>query len=390
MNILVVNDYGFAAGGAELLIAAEREELEKRGHRTDLFSLDSEDLNGPADRWVLPYQDPTGRLPATLLQLGHARAARAIAGRIERFRPDLIHFHNVRRLSAAVLAPARDVASLLTLHDYGVMYPLLRAKTGRSDFCGVGDFACCRKHAGVVRYSFEVARAHQHLNAFRYLRRVIAPSAFVKRVADQCGIQRVVRCPNGISRPRFAVAHTPTRQEILYAGRYEREKGVFALVDAFEAVADELPAAELLMAGQGGKARELKARVLESRHASRVRFLGQLYGEELAVRYAAARVVVMPSLWPEPFGLAGIEAMLAGTPVVGSGRGGMTEWLQHGRTGLIVDPEDKAAFAAALTRVLTKQALHSELSRASLRSASAFGITSHVDALEAIYHEARR
>ena len=67
MKIQFVNDYGFQAGGAELLLASERAELEARGHTTELLSLDSEELYGPANTWThrLNWRCASSKLVAT-------------------------------------------------------------------------------------------------------------------------------------------------------------------------------------------------------------------------------------------------------------------------------------------------------------------------------------
>jgi glycosyltransferase involved in cell wall biosynthesis len=64
--------------------------------------------------------------------------------------------------------------------------------------------------------------------------------------------------------------------------------------------------------------------------------------------YERAQIVVVPSHWPEPFGLVGIEAMARGRPVVATATGGIPEWLADGETGILVEPGD----AGALTRAL--------------------------------------
>ena len=388
MRILFVNDYGFEAGGAELLLASERAGLEARGHTTELFSLDSEELYGSAEGWVHPYRDPKGRLGTLARQLWHPRASRALRGAIDGSKPDIVHYHSLTRLGAGVLAQAQRVPAVLTLHDYGVVYPLLKRRFPDGRFCRVGKFPCCPTHAGVFRYAYEAWRTRGHRRRMDQLRCVLVPSEFVGAVASACAISRLVHCQNGTPSNEPARGPHRRRAEILYAGRYEREKGVFALISAFEQVADRLPDPQLVFAGEGGAGDALEARARDSRHSHRVKVLGRLSQEQLAAEYAACRVVAVPSLWPEPFGLVGVEAMFAGTPVVGSGRGGMSEWLEDGRTGLVADPDDPAAFGAALARVLTDDALHARLSEGSRTGAARFNIAHHVDALERIYRAA--
>ena len=90
---------------------------------------------------------------------------------------------------------------------------------------------------------------------------------------------------------------------------------------------------------------------------ARARALHRLAGAgELARELAEASVVAMPSLWPEPFGLVGIEAHAAGRPVVASATGGVCDWLQDGVSGLFVKPGDVRALAAALSELLADPA----------------------------------
>ena len=74
--------------------------------------------------------------------------------------------------------------------------------------------------------------------------------------------------------------------------------------------------------------------------------------EQLAREFANASVVVVPSLWPEPFGIVGIEALAAGRPVIASATGGIGDWLEDGVCGLCVPPGDAGALARALNELL--------------------------------------
>lgn len=85
--------------------------------------------------------------------------------------------------------------------------------------------------------------------------------------------------------------------------------------------------------------------------------LGWLTHEETLAQYAAATVVAVPSVWEEPFGLVAVEAMAHARPVVASNVGGLAEIVVDGETGLRVPPNDPAALAGALERLLDDPAL---------------------------------
>jgi type III pantothenate kinase len=98
--------------------------------------------------------------------------------------------------------------------------------------------------------------------------------------------------------------------------------------------------------------------------AVRVVFTGWLGPDELSQQLADASVVVMPSLWPEPFGLVGIEAFAAGRPAVASATGGIGDWLTDGVSGLAVPPADEVALAGALRELLGDAERQRQMGRA--------------------------
>ena len=79
----------------------------------------------------------------------------------------------------------------------------------------------------------------------------------------------------------------------------------------------------------------------------RVRWVGTVAGEERDELVATARASLVPIDWEEPGGTAVVESLALGTPVVGFRRGCLPELVEHGRTGLLVDPGDEDALAAA-------------------------------------------
>lgn len=111
--------------------------------------------------------------------------------------------------------------------------------------------------------------------------------------------------------------------------------------------------------------------------------LDELTQEEVSSCYTAAYVAVLASREPEPFGYANIEAMLAGVPVVATGHGGPLEYIEHGKSGLLVPPGDPAAIAAGLDVLLTDPALHARIARAGRVSAERFSLDAMVDGYEA-------
>ncbi len=185
-----------------------------------------------------------------------------------------------------------------------------------------------------------------------------------------------------------AVAEPPPAAErarrVLYAGRLVGAKGVGVLLRAMRGLD-----AELVVCGDGHDAARMQALARRLGIAEKVSFRGWLPPAELARELAAAAVVAVPSLWPEPFGLVGLEAFGAGTPVVASATGGIPEWLHDGIDGIAVPPGDADALAAALGRLLDDAGLRARLGEAGRQLVAArFTPERHVEAALAAYGQA--
>jgi glycosyltransferase involved in cell wall biosynthesis len=137
------------------------------------------------------------------------------------------------------------------------------------------------------------------------------------------------------------------RRRVVFAGRIVATKGVDVLIRAAQQVNGEI-----VICGDGGRLDEMRALARELDLEDRVHFKGWLDPDQLARELADASAVVVPSLWPEPFGIVGIEAFAAGRPAVGSATGGIPEWLQDGVTGICVSPGDELELARALDELL--------------------------------------
>jgi glycosyltransferase involved in cell wall biosynthesis len=103
-----------------------------------------------------------------------------------------------------------------------------------------------------------------------------------------------------------------------------------------------------------------------------------------------ADVLAVPSLWPEPFGLVGVEAGCAGVPAVGFAVGGIPDWLIPGETGELApgDPPRAAGFAAALVRALADPAHLHRLAVGAWEKARTYRAAEHMTTVEAILERA--
>ncbi|MEM7164106.1 MAG: glycosyltransferase family 4 protein [Planctomycetota bacterium] len=124
--------------------------------------------------------------------------------------------------------------------------------------------------------------------------------------------------------------------------------GVDLLLHAFAAIAEQLPKARLLIAGKGAATDDLHALHERLDLGDQVRFLGYVADEELPGLYQGADLTVMPTRALEGFGLATVESMACGTPVIATPVGGSTEILEPFEASLLCEDVTPAALAATL------------------------------------------
>jgi glycosyltransferase involved in cell wall biosynthesis len=117
--------------------------------------------------------------------------------------------------------------------------------------------------------------------------------------------------------------------------------------------------------------------------------LGSIPQPDLFALYAAADVVVVPSVWPEPLSRVFFEAMALGRPVVATAVGGSPEQVEDGVTGLLVPKRDPAALAGAVSDLLLDPERKKKMGEAARRRlATVFDEERLVTALLAVYREA--
>ena len=182
-----------------------------------------------------------------------------------------------------------------------------------------------------------------------------------------------------------------TRCRLLYLGRLERLKGVDGLLNALGPVSTQLERpVHLTIAGDGGERaslEDLASGIRRNHPAVSIEFAGWQDETGRARLLAGADALVVPSIWPEPFGLVGLEAAAAGLPAIAFRVGGIPEWLHDGENGCLAALTDDraAALADAIVRCVRPAARLRQLRDGARRSASRWRLDEHVRMLEHVF-----
>ncbi|MFB3855246.1 MAG: glycosyltransferase family 4 protein [Vicinamibacterales bacterium] len=181
---------------------------------------------------------------------------------------------------------------------------------------------------------------------------------------------------------------------LLFLGRMDRLKGGDVLLDALPLVRRALGRPlSVTFAGDGIERRRWEAkaaRLASGDHFLSFRFVGRVTRDERSGLFADHDVLVVPSVWPEPFGLVGLEAAAHGLPSVAFAAGGIPEWLGDGISGRLAaaDPPTAEGLASALVSALESPAALSSLSRGALAAAARISPDAHLDAVVSVLQSA--
>ena len=184
---------------------------------------------------------------------------------------------------------------------------------------------------------------------------------------------KLVMIPNGVEpqnnksfdkdkcqdiRNKFAL---PEEKIVLYVGRLVYEKGVQILVNAAPKILEKVNA-KFIIVGSGYMKEQLSDIVKSMNLEKKIIFSGFIEENELLQLQKCADVSVVPSLF-EPFGIVALEAMAAGSPVVVSDTGGLSEIVDHDLNGVKVYPNNPDSLAWGVTKILLDDNYRDQLSK---------------------------
>jgi glycosyltransferase involved in cell wall biosynthesis len=310
-----------------------------------------------------------------------------------------------RRGMTTFAAPMRGDADLIGVvrvmrHLRGAAVDLVHLHTGRAAWIG----GLAARGAGVPaivtrRMDRPVRRGWRTQLLYRHLtRRTVAISPAVAECliaggVSESGIRLIpsavdparVRARQSRDDVRRALAAAPDECVVLAISALVRRKGLDVLIEAAAALRDGGLRPVLWIAGDGEQRAALEAQVQRLGVSDQIRMLGQR--DDIGDLLAGCDLFVLPSR-REGLGIAALEAMAAGRPVIASAVGGLGDAVVHERTGLLVPPGDAPALAAALSRLLSDRTLRERLGAAGpARVAEGFRPEQMVEAYERLYRE---
>ena len=342
-------------GGAQAMLADLAQGLHQRGHTITLFAragssvpdVQIEQIAVPESVRPASFSESTQERPADTGFFAQANIFLDLFLRIQQRHNefDIVHAHAFDWPTFTCSALVRDIPMLHTIHLPAVSPEINNA----------------------------LRVLHQHGHPLTLL---TVSHACAKTYVPYTPIDHIIYNGLDLSTIPF-VEHVSENAPLLFAGRITPEKGVEAAIEIAQQAG-----CHLLIAGGIYDVSYYQERILPrlQQAGQRITYLGQLDRSALWQVMGQSLGLLFPIEWDEPFGLTPVEAMATGTPVIAYRRGAVEEIIQHGETGFLVNPGDRASAVAYVNELST-------LSRVQCRThvEQHFSLERMLDAYESVY-----
>ena len=378
MNVCLVSSYFHPyVGGIETYVSNLADSLARRGHDVTVYCSSRSSRPGVAvlggvrivrfQTPLLLYGAPIGFFPSGFFEDDY----------------DVIHCNFPNPYFAAMSAwvgRLREIPTVLTWHN-----DLPAVTSGASLLVSVHD-----------------RLSPSYLNLYRTIIATTSAYSQISRTLRRYS-RKVMVVSNGVDTSRFTpeVDGGPIRERyglqrchvVLFVGaltKWHYYKGLGVLIEAFARASKSCPLMRLLIVGSGELADRYASLARELSVEDKVQFAGRIDDEFLPMFYSASDVTVLPSRdSSEGFGLVLLEAMSCGRAVIGSSIGGIPELIRDGENGLLVEPNDPEALAAALGALYVRDEERLAMGRAGREFAELHDWRSVAASVESIYQNTK-
>ena len=395
MKILVATPSRGVIGGAEIYLSLAIPWLARRGHDVALL-------------YECPEEPPSATIDPTELDIprwcSEQLGSHTTLQRVREWTPDIVYSHG---LAANTLEEELVSHFPVVLHAHNYYYGTCLTGSKRHAFPSARPCrrrfgaACLVLHyprrcggldpATMVRSYYTQKQRRARLPRYRSV--IVASSHMASEyVRHGVASTRLHRLPYPVTPQNDAGSHshaTSSPSKLLFISRLTDLKGGTHLIRAMRAASDALTRTlTLSIAGTGPEQPALEA--LAKRLDVPATFYGWVRGLDRHRLFQESDLLAIPSVWPEPFGIVGIEAATYGIPSVGYGVGGIVDWLEPGVTGELApgNPPTVRGLASALVRVLESPTYYQSLCEGAKRMAQHYNPDDYFRRLDNILEQA--
>ena len=395
MKILHVNNNFHFLGGTEQYLYSICHELNQLSYRNIVLHGSPHDnaFNNIAEKnYPIPFLDDFNTRLKTELK-------RQVKSILDNEDPDIVYLHNIHNpYVVEVLTELKPVVKYV--HDHESYCPkgirivndtlcsnTLSRRCIINAFRGNG-YRCMGRRGEPFKIVKKIRQMIMNKQAHRNVRKFVVASNHMKNNLLMQGYQddKIAVIPYFTEIPDDIIAESQ-QNNILFVGRVSPEKGLDIFIESLALLEADF---RFIIVGDGSPdyVDMLHHKVREKNLEDKVEFCGWIENKRMGDYYAKSAFLVVPSIWPEPFGIIGIEAMAHGRPAISFNVGGIPEWLEDEKTGFLIERMDIKGFARKMDLLLKNKSLRHELGQNAYKRASAiYNKKNHIKKLIHVFNE---
>lgn len=391
MNILMTIYRYLGHGGAEVSTKLLAEQLIKRGHEVTIAS-------------AYPYEGIETRVfrkfknwPVVFLQ--QIYLTRFISDILKEKKIDIVYPQDMLTTKGSIVAAKKnDLPLAIHLRDYWFACP--RSTCVKPDFseCKVCSYRDLIRCMPLRRLPWEFQKLHMIKSSwdmFNSADYIFVGDKISEEKLKKCGVTsniKIVYNCRDISYFQKPTARLAFKERyglgdfvITFVGSLTYTKGFHILVKVMPSILKFNPDVSFLVVGSGTLEKEIREAAEKEGLEKRVVLTGRLDYSEMPAVYASSDLVLLPTIWHEPFGGTQIEAAAAGVPIIGSNVGG----VRDGLFGIYVEPSDLKGWEEAINSLIRNEKRRRDLSLKGQKVAEEFfSVESYVDKIESCLEKA--
>ncbi len=393
MKILLINETFEEGGGQERFFLENAEELKKEKHKVFIFSFGKKKEKNPNK--LIIKNEQTKILKYLHRFIFDFKCYFQLKKFIKKINPDIIHIHGLLRSTNAILHATNKSRAkvVLSVHNFALICPTIWCVHKYSlKVCTGGIGIKCHKYClhkslfdKFMFLAFSIHMPYRNKLIKKIVDLYVCGTNAVKSKSEKFGFKNTVLIPYYTNIKKDKNQYEK-KIDLLYVGRLEREKGVIILLKSLKKLKEEKTELKVKIVGYGEEENKLKEYVKENK-LTNISFEGKKSFDEVENYYKQAKMIVVPSIYMEQFGLIGLEAMSKGVPAIGSNIGGIPEWCKDNKTGLLFEPGNVKELSKKIRLLLTNKQLYAKLSENSLKEIANFNRKEHIKQLLKKYHQ---
>jgi len=388
MKVLQVhNEYASGHGGEDSVLSCEADMLRKRGHTVEQLVISNTELSSAS--FV--------RLVGVALEtVWSRRGYRLVTEYIDRYKPDILHFHNTFPLlspSVYWAAKRRGCVVVQTLHNYRIACAsslLARGDRYCEDCIGKTPLPaikhrCYRNSLAATLPLVAMQTVHRLMGTYsNKVDRYIVLTEFARSLMERAGLpgSKLVVKPNFVTSRGHGKRNKSAIVRFVFSGTLISYKGVDLLLEAWDKA--NISEGRLLLLGDGPERKDLQRRYA---HVERVEWMGRVSHEGSIRIIGSSDYLVVSSKVVEGLSMVLLESLSVGTPAIVPNHGAFPHIVVDGKQGVVYQACDLLALSSALQRAAKcSEDLWLKLSEDCIRAyESYYTERANIDMLEAIY-----